>query len=84
VLYSDNPLTISAVTERQPVGLFLAPGAPNGIGRAQPTAEQLERDSCGRPIYVAWFGDETALPVALTDVQEFGDGILGRVEGSCS
>jgi hypothetical protein len=79
VLYSDDPLAIAAITERQPVKLLLAPGQPNVIGRGHPTIAELEALACRRPVWVAWFGDSPAAPVALLDTTETPAGVLGRV-----
>jgi hypothetical protein len=79
LLYSNDPLAIAAVTERQPVRLLLAPGQPDVIGRAHPTVARLEALACRRAVWVAWFGEGSEVPVSLPDAREVADGVLGRV-----
>jgi hypothetical protein len=83
-VYSDDPLTISYVTERQPVRLLLAPGQPNVIGRTHPSTAELQLAACSKPIWVAWFARRYPLPLALTHVHRYRDGILGRVAAHCT
>ena len=81
-LYTNNPLSISYVTERQPVHTFLDTTAL--IGRANASPGQLQRAACARPVYVAWFMSGGDPPVPLTLTTRSRDGVLGRVEADCT